>query len=204
MAEPFLVPTASQDFFESRSVWDEVNPHEASQELSQRLREALDEIPPWEADIWEMSNQGMSQREIGKVFGITQGGVSYTLRVIRRKLKWILERPPRPPSFEEDLNRAKVNPNHQALLGQYLVRLNFLWVARLNGVGFCKARNAFYETLKKLPEGPTKNYIEYHKGAPFLLGLDYSRTPITSYAGKLQITLRSEGGPIPAQSPKSP
>lgn len=70
----------------------------------------LHRVPPVEADYMRLRLDGLTQFQIAAIFGVTQAAVSYRLRTLAKRLRWLATVPELDPSrFQADL--AWVMPN---------------------------------------------------------------------------------------------
>lgn len=203
MAEGFIIPYREGSV--DRSLWD-LTRDDASEELPEAIQAALLRLALHEQDIFEMRRNRVPQREIAREFGVTQVAVSYSLATIARKLKWILACPPRPDTLEEDLAKVGCQPQQIERVLLYLETLSFSETERRLGRNphGGTVRTNFFRALARLPEGPTKSYLEHHRKPPHLTGLVYTKQSHTGKLYRLSQSSSPEGGPNPAQEPKSP
>ncbi len=87
---------------ESQGLWTDWSP-EHREVLMARFDELIKKIPPIEADILELTLEGCFQKDIGDFFGVDQVAISYRLRRGIERLKWLVEWPPKPDSWDADI-----------------------------------------------------------------------------------------------------
>jgi DNA-binding CsgD family transcriptional regulator len=141
-----------------RSLWDEYNPSSYSDEQRERVHAAIEMLPATEIDMIDLVMRGVTQEQIGEHFGLTQAGVSYRLMKARRRIKWILERPPRPETLEDDLRdafakcrgSAEVREQWLAMVLHLSESTSQALTARVFNVDPTVPRNNFRRALKRL------------------------------------------------------
>lgn len=96
---------------EHRMTYETTLPEEREADLPypvERVYEKIGKLPPIEADMLVLYFfQNKDQSDIGHIFSLTQGDVSYRLKRARQRLKYLLES----PDLELDQMRADLEPH---------------------------------------------------------------------------------------------
>lgn len=87
-----------------------------------RLDELIDYLPRADQEVLDFRLRGVSQREIGRVYGVTQAAISHRLKRITRRLIWLAKRPKRPDSFLSDLGLALEGRVNSPLIRKFGVK----------------------------------------------------------------------------------
>jgi DNA-directed RNA polymerase specialized sigma24 family protein len=154
-----------EDRRKTRSLWEEFNPSQWSDEERQFFREALEKIPAVEADAIELAMNGAEHREIARVFDVDQSTISYRIRRAGERIQWLADRPPRPESFERDLRRVLEGGTREPVERRVEVVMHLSEstsqsaTARAYGMRQTHVRDLFGKALRRLrAKGLTASY----------------------------------------------
>jgi hypothetical protein len=134
----------------------------------ERLARILDRLPPKQADLIELTRQGVPQSAMAAIFGSSQASISILLKRAILAVRALLSLPDiSEESLVRDLTRH-LEPETVELLRVYFVTGSYAWTAeRLQCVSHNEVRRRIIRTVRLLHDIP--DATDYHAFFAYML-----------------------------------